>query len=422
MNSSLLRLGTTFDMSSHILQNHNSIVHHITNSNRQTGKWNNIQRPTLCYRQINERGNQWHRNGNTNNYRGAPTPQENKHNQHHKEYGIHNGFRQTVDGIQNIIRCIDNYPQFHVTGKWLLQLRQLFHHLFGNIYRIGSRLFLNNNHGTLHTIIIRFLRTLFHRVYNLCHITQIDRCTVVCTHYNICHLARIFKFSLHTQWIGITTHIKRTSRSIFIFGTDNRTDCFNSQIISIQFIRVTIDIHLSLGCTGNRYSTHTWNTCQRIHHIIIQNLIKCRLAFFRLNGKQQDRNHVRTELEDNRCVHFIGKLWTHHVQLIANIIGKHIDVVAIFKFQCNHRDIFGRLWRDMFQITHRVQRIFQRASHIIFYIGSTGTLIRRHYHDGIGINIRVQVYRKFRQWEKTKDCYRKEAKWGHNRFLDCSFV
>ena len=87
---------------------------------------------------------------------------------------------------------------------------------------------------------------------------------------------------------------------IFKFSPDNGTDRFDTQVVCFQFIGVTVYLDLTLRCTTDRYCTHTGNTCQGIHHAVVQNFIKCRLALFRLDGKQYDRNHIRTELEDNR--------------------------------------------------------------------------------------------------------------------------
>ena len=197
-------------------------------------------------------------------------------------------------------------------------------------------MFLYNNHGSLHPVIIGFLSTFFYRIDYRCHVTQIHRSTIAYTHYDILHFFRVLEFSFHTQGIGITAHIESSTRSILIFSPDNGTDGLNRQIICFQFVGITINIHLTLRRTGNGHRSHTGNTSQRIYYIIIQYLIQSRLTFFCLNGQQQDRNHIRTELKDNRSIDFIGKLRTHHIQFITHIISQHINIIAIFEFQSDN--------------------------------------------------------------------------------------
>ena len=126
-------------------------------------------------------------------------------------------------------------------------------------------------------------------------------------HY-ICQLAGIIKLSFYTQRICLATDIEVTPGNVLIFSPDNGTDRFDTQVVCFQFIGVTVYLDLMLRCTTDRYCTHTGNTCQGIHHAVVQNFIKCRLALFRLDGKQYDRNHIRTELEDNRILDIVGKL------------------------------------------------------------------------------------------------------------------
>ena len=44
-------------------------------------------------------------------------------------------------------------------------------------------MFLYNNHGSLHPVIIGFLSTFFYRIDYRCHVTQIHRSTIAYTHY-----------------------------------------------------------------------------------------------------------------------------------------------------------------------------------------------------------------------------------------------
>ena len=170
------------------------------------------------------------------------------------------------------------------------------------------------------------------------------------TYDDVFHFLRVIEFTFYTERVCIATHIECTTRSITVFCTDDATDGFDGKVIGIEFVRVAIDVDFTLCSTGDRHCTYTRHTSQRVHYRIVQNLVECRLAFVSLNRQHQDRNHVGTELEDNRCVHFIRKHGSHHVQLVTHVIGQHVDIITEFKFKGNHRNTFGRLGSDVLQV------------------------------------------------------------------------
>ena len=126
----------------------------------------------------------------------------------------------------------------------------------------------------MHTIIICFLCTFFHGIDNTGYITQKDIRPIVRTHHHICQLAGIIKLTFHTQRISFTTNIEITTRNVLILGSDNGADCFNSQVIGFQFVRVAIYLNLTLRCTTDGDGSDSRNTCQRIYHTVVQYLIK----------------------------------------------------------------------------------------------------------------------------------------------------
>ena len=260
-------------MGRYVFKYHNRIIHYHTDSDRKRRKRDDINRISTNS-QVNERGNQRKRNGDTDNQCCTPTSQEKEHDDDNEEQGINNGFRQTVDGVQNVVGGIDNDTNLHVTRQVLLKPRQCVGHFLGDFYRIGSRLFLNYNHSTLHTIIIGFLRTFFHGIDNTGYITQKDIRPIVCTHHYICQLTGIIKLTFYTQCIGFATNIEVTTGNVLILGSDNGADCFNSQVIGFQFVGVAIYLNLTLRCTTDGDGSDSRNTCQRIYHTVVQYLIK----------------------------------------------------------------------------------------------------------------------------------------------------
>ena len=88
-------------MRRHILQHHNGIVHHVTNSDRETRQGNHVER-TACCIQVDERGNQRHRDGDDNNGCRTPSTQEDEHHQCHKQHGVGNRLFEGADRVQDV--------------------------------------------------------------------------------------------------------------------------------------------------------------------------------------------------------------------------------------------------------------------------------------------------------------------------------
>ena len=220
----------------------------------------------------------------------------------------------------------------------------------GNLHRVGARLFLNHNHRTLHTVVIGFLRTFLHGIHNPGYVAQVNGSTVIGTHHHIRQFTGIVKLTLHTQGISLIADVEITARYVLVLRTDNGTDCFDTQVVRLQLIGVAVHLDFTLRRTADRHRTHTGNTRQRVYHTVVQYLVKRRLAFVCLYGQQHDRNHIRTELEDDRILHIIGQFGTNHIQLVAHIVCQHVNIITELKLQRNQRHILRRTGSDVLQI------------------------------------------------------------------------
>ena len=98
-------------------------------------------------------------------------------------------------------------------------------------------------------------------------------------------------------------------------------------------------MHLTLGRTGNRHRAYSVDTCQRVGYSVVENLVQSRHTLFGLYREEHDRNHVGAKLEDDGVFGIIGECFQHHVELVAHIVGHHVDVVSKLKLQRNHRDV-----------------------------------------------------------------------------------
>ena len=87
IDSRLTRILAAVNVLRDILQHHNRIVHHHTDSHRQRTHRDDIQRRAR-HLQVDKCHNQGNRDSDTDNQRRAPLAQEEKHHQHHKQQRV----------------------------------------------------------------------------------------------------------------------------------------------------------------------------------------------------------------------------------------------------------------------------------------------------------------------------------------------
>ena len=139
---------------------------------------------------------------------------------------------------------------------------------------------------------------------------------------------------VNTQVIGVVTYIEITSRHVAVSHSDNLRDSLDTQSVSLQLVRIAIYLNLSLRDTNNRDSTYTIHTCKWGSHLIVKDLVESRHTLLCRNTQHKYRDHIRRELEDNWVAHSIGQSG-QHIQFIAHIVGKHVNIVTILELQRN---------------------------------------------------------------------------------------
>ena len=76
----------------------------------------------------------------------------------------------------------------------------------------------------------------------------------------------------------------------------------------------------------------------------------------------------------------------------------------------------------MLQVLNRVERVLKRTREVVLHIIGRRTVVVRHHHDGVGIDIRIEVDRQPHEREQTKNDDRREHETGHNRSSDRTFI
>ena len=338
VDSCLLGVRATLDMCSHVLQYHDGVVHHHTDSDRETGERNHVER-TVGDCQVDERGNQRDGDGDGDNEGGTPATEEEEHHKHYEEQGVEHRLGKSADGVLDILRGVGYEANLHVRGEVFLQLGKHLEHLVGNLHGVGSRLLLHYDGSTAHSVGEGHLSALLDGIYHLGYIAQID---VAATHRgydDVLHLLGIVELTLYAEREGLVTDVERAARDVQVLSRDNLADGLDAEVVGLQLHRVAVDVYLTLCSTTDRHRTHTGDTCQGVGHVVVEDFVESVGRLVGLHRKDHDRHHVGVELQDDGRAHGIGQRRGYHIQFVAHIVGEVVDVVSVFKLECDERHI-----------------------------------------------------------------------------------
>ena len=152
-------------------------------------------------------------------------------------------------------------------------------------------------------------------------------------------------------------------------------------------------MNLALGGTADADRADAVDARQRVGDSFVENLVETGHRLRCLNRQNDHRNHVGAELEDNRSLGVVGKSRFDHVELVADVVGQNIDVFAVFKLESDDRSVLARFARDVLEVVDGVEDVFKRSGNILFDILSRGALIGRHDHEGVGLDVGIEVDR-----------------------------
>ncbi len=417
MHGGLLGRRTAFDVGGDILQHHDGVVHHHTDGDGQCRQRHDVQRVAGGI-EIDERGNERDGDGEGDDDRGAPATQEEQHHDDHEEQRIEHGLDERGNGVANVVARVHDVVEFHVGRQVLLDAGQHIVNLVADLHRVGSALLLHDNHGALHAVVVGLLCALLERVVDACHIAQVHHAAVACSHHDVFHLHGVLELALHAQGIGFATDVEGAARDVTVLGANERGDALHGEAIGLEADGVYIDVHLPLGSAGNRHRAHAIDTGKWVGDVLVENLIEARHALASLGREQHDGNHVGTELEDDGRLRLVGQIVGYHVEFVAHIVGERIDVVAILKFKRDDRDVLLAVAGDVLEVLHAVEGVLERSRDVLLDILRAGALIGGHHHDGVGVDVGVEVDGQFLQREQANDDHRDKDENHRYRALD----
>ena len=267
-------MAASFYVCRNILQNHNSVVHHHTNTDGECRQRYDVDGVTREI-EIDKRANERNGDGNHDDDGSPPSTQKKQHNDTDNDQGKQNGFEQTTDGYFHIIRRIHDGLNVNVGRQILLVLWQQLFHCIDDIHSIGSRLFLNHDGSTAPTVCVTFHDIRLNRIVYGGHISQIDALTLADADHHVIQCIAFLYFTLKAQHVGLRTHIEVSGRDVHVFGSNFLSNLFQWNIVGLQLFGDHIHLHFSLGRSGDGNCTYTRYSVKRPGNLVIEDFIQC---------------------------------------------------------------------------------------------------------------------------------------------------
>ena len=333
IDSRLARVLAAVNVLRDILQHHNRIVHHHTDSHSQRTHGDDIQRRTR-HLQVDKRHNQGNRNSDSDNQGRTPLAEEEQHHQDHEEQGVEDRLGQRINRVLNILRRVVNQLELHIRGQGLLNTRNLFAHVLTYLHGVRTGLLGNHQAGALATVRLLVQRQLLDGILHGGDIAHKDL-TTVCRggYYDIVYLIRGLILRAHLHLVLLFLQLHRTGRHVEVVGGYHLPHALHGQPVSVQFLLVKIDIHVAVWCTRNRQVTDTVHTVQLRDNLIVQQLIQCGIRLVSHHGVLYHRHHARAQSHHNRVRAAVRQVIFHDIHIRSHIVEHLIQVGSPLKLK-----------------------------------------------------------------------------------------
>ena len=180
-------------------------------------------------------------------------------------------------------------------------------------------------------------------------------------------------------------------------------DPAHAQAVCLQFARVAIDLDLTRRGAVDAHRTHAVDTGQRGRHLVVQDLVQARERLVGRGRQDHDRHVVGAEFEDDGHRGAVRQLGVDHVQFVPDIVGRLLDVDAILEFQGQDADVLLRPGGQFLEVRDAVQRVLQELRQVLLDVRGAGSLVGRHHHDDVGVELRELGDRSPREREDAED-------------------
>ena len=417
---SLGGLLSPFQMRCHIFQHHYGIVHHHTYGQRQRGHGNYVQ-GIARGEEIDQRSQQGYRDGQHDDEGSLPPREEDEHHQHDHREGDQNGLDEGVDGIHDLLGRVENLFNLYVGGQVLLDLLELLVDPAADIDGVGAGLFLDDDCRGALSVSVGFLLTLLAAVVQGCDIPQQDGLAAVVTHYHVQQFRRIGKLLLHAQGVGVRAYVDVAGREVAVFRRDDLGYARDAEVIGLELAGIAVNLDLAGRSTADADRTDALHTGQRSGQLLVEYLVQAGNRLDCRSGEHHNRHVLGAELEDYRSGGPVRQGGTHHVQLVADIVGSGLDVGSVFELEHQQRYVLLALGTEFLKVLDAVQAILEQLREVGLDIGCIRALVRAHHHNGIGVELREEGDGGVDQRIQTEYHEGDEDQGRRHRVLYCGF-
>ena len=210
IDSCLARILAAIHMLGDILEHHDSIVHHHTDSDIERTERDDVER-AACNSQVDKCHHEGDRNGEAHDKCCTPATQEEEHYEDHKQKCVTNGFLQRIDGVLDVFRRVVDNLQLHVSGERFLQFSHFLAHIFTDLHCVAATLLRYDDSSTVFAVGLLIERELLDGILYGSDIAE-ENLTAFAggRNYDIIDVIRRLIFGAHLHLILLFLELHRT--------------------------------------------------------------------------------------------------------------------------------------------------------------------------------------------------------------------
>ena len=206
----LMRVFSTLDMARYILQHHNSIIHHHTDSDSERTERDDIQRG-VRHTEVYERHDEGNRNGYTDDDGSTPFTKEEEHDEHDEEERVKHRLFEGVDGVLDILRGVVYLLYLDIGRQLFLYLRQFGPYVPAYLYGVSPGLLGNNETHRLTSVGFLVQREVFDGIFDGSNIAHKDLLSLRChSHHEVLYLGGLYILGAHLHLVLLFRHLDST--------------------------------------------------------------------------------------------------------------------------------------------------------------------------------------------------------------------
>ncbi|EKD82226.1 MAG: hypothetical protein ACD_39C01416G0001 [uncultured bacterium] len=172
----------------------------------------------------------------------------------------------------------------------------------------------------------------------------------------------------------------------------NLNDLLTSKTRRLETFAIKFDSDSAAQATLRNRCGNAWQPLQGIGNFFVDDPVKLFPAFISGYTQYHYRNGTHVKLENHRVFGAIRQVFTYQIDTLANVVGRFREVGIPVKPHRYHRNALHRRRRDLVNVLHRCNTLFDDFSNARFDLVRAGATIRGDNRNNRNIHIRHQIY------------------------------